>query len=73
MVENYLVSRGLHIPPPPTVRFHTGLKHPSGGIWPAMVALVTRGEDDVPLAIHRTFLARDGSGKAAHIRPSVLP
>jgi len=29
-----------------------------------MVALVTRGIDDVPLAIHRTFLARDGSGKA---------
>ena len=29
-----------------------------------MVALVTRGVDDVPLAIHRTFLARDGSGKA---------
>ena len=29
-----------------------------------MVALVTRGIDDVPLAIHRTFLARDGFGKA---------
>ena len=29
-----------------------------------MVALVTRGEDDTPLAIHRTFLARDGAGKA---------
>jgi hypothetical protein len=63
-VETYLVSRGLHIPPPPMLRFHTGLKHPSGGIWPAMVALVTRGEDDTPLAIHRTFLAGDGGGKA---------
>jgi hypothetical protein len=29
-----------------------------------MVALVSRGSDDTPLAIHRTFLARDGSGKA---------
>jgi hypothetical protein len=29
-----------------------------------MVALVTRGTDAAPLAIHRTFLARDGSGKA---------
>ena len=29
-----------------------------------MVALVTRGVDDAPLAIHRTFLARDGLGKA---------
>ena len=64
LVETYLASRGLHLPPPPTLRFHAGLKHPSGGIWPAMVALVTRGSDDTPLAIHRTFLARGGGGKA---------
>jgi hypothetical protein len=32
-----------------------------------MVALVTRGADDMRLAIHRTFLARDGSGKAPTI------
>jgi putative DNA primase/helicase len=64
LVETYLVSRGLCLPPPPTLRFHAGLKHSSGGIWPAMVGLVTRSTDDTPLAIHRTFLARDGSGKA---------
>ena len=29
-----------------------------------MVAQVTRGADNAPLAIHRTFLARDGGGKA---------
>jgi putative DNA primase/helicase len=63
-VETYLISRGLHIPLSPTLRFHSGLKHPSGGIWPAMVALVTRGEDDTPYAIHRTFLAWNGGGKA---------
>jgi putative DNA primase/helicase len=63
-VETYLASRGLRLPLPPTIRFHAKLKHPSGEIWPAMVALVTRGSDDMPLAIHRTFLARDGSGKA---------
>ena len=62
--ETYLLSRGLHLQPPPTLRFHGGLKHPSGGIWIAMVALVTRGEDDKSLAIHRTFLAHDGTGKA---------
>ena len=62
-VESYLHSRGLHLPPPATIRFHE-LKHPTGGIWPAMVALVTRGTDDAPMAIHRTFLARDGAGKA---------
>jgi putative DNA primase/helicase len=64
LVETYLASRGLQVPPPPTLRFHAGLKHPSGAIWPAMVGLVTRGSDDTPLAIHRTFLARNGGGKA---------
>jgi putative DNA primase/helicase len=64
LVEIYLGSRGLHLPPTPTLRFHAGLKHPSGGIWPAMIALVTRGTDDMPLAIHRTYLARDGGRKA---------
>ena len=60
----YLGSRALHHPTSDRIRFHAGLKHPSGGIWPAMVGLVTRGPDDAPLAIHRTFLALDGAGKA---------
>ena len=64
LVEIYLAARGLNLPIPPAVRFHRGLKHPAGSIWPVMVALVTRGSDDTPIAIHRTFLARDGSGKA---------
>jgi putative DNA primase/helicase len=64
LVEAYLASRGLHLPPPPTLRFHAGLKHPSGGIWPAMVGLVTPASDNTQLAIHRTFLAFNGSGKA---------
>jgi len=65
LAENYLNSRGLHGSLPVTLRFHPGLKHPSGSIWPAMVALVTRGEDDTPVAVHRTFIARNGAGKAA--------
>jgi hypothetical protein len=64
LVERYLQSRGLYITPPPTLRFHAELKHPDGGYWPAMVALVTGGSDNAPIGIHRTFLARDGSGKA---------
>ena len=63
-VEKYLRSRGLDLPWLETIRFHPGLKHPSAEVWPAMVGLVTRGVDDVPLAIHRTFLARDGRNKA---------
>ena len=63
-VETYLASRGIDLPPPDALRFHGGLKHPSGDIWPMMVALVTNGADGMPVAIHRTYLARDGSGKA---------
>jgi hypothetical protein len=66
LVETYLKSRGITCPPPPTLRFHPALRHsPSGLSWPAMVALVTHGVGKIPLGIHRTFLARDGSGKAA--------
>ena len=63
-VECYLQSRGISLPLPDALRFHPGLKHPSGALWPAMVALVTSGVDGAPVAIHRTFLARDGVGKA---------
>jgi putative DNA primase/helicase len=65
VVEAYLGSRGILMPVPATLRFHPAIRHPGGGLWPAMVALVTRGMDGIPLAIHRTFLAQDGHGKAA--------
>ena len=64
LVKSYFVSRGLYLPPTSMLRFYPGLKHPSGSVWPAMVARVTRGSDNTPLGIHRTFLARDGAGKA---------
>lgn len=64
VAETYLQSRGLNLPIPSILRFHAELRHPSGDVWPTMVALVTRGPDDARLAIHRTFLARDGSDKA---------
>jgi putative DNA primase/helicase len=62
--QDYLAKRGLQLSTPSSLRFHPRLKHPTGGIWPGMVALVTRGGDRMPVAIHRTFLARDGSAKA---------
>ena len=64
LAESYLQSRGLRLALPSTLRFQSRLKHSSGDLWPALVALVSRGSDNEPLAIHRTFLARDGSGKA---------
>ena len=63
-VETYLRSRRLTVSVPDSIRFYAGLKHPLGAVWPAMVALVTQGADGKPIGIHRTFLARDGNGKA---------
>jgi hypothetical protein len=63
-VATYLRSRGLDLPASPVLRFHAGLKHPSGGVWLAMVALVTQGIAGKPIGIHRTFLGCDGEGKA---------
>lgn len=64
LVEVYLASRSITLSPPPALRFHPALRHPSGAAWPAMVAIVTDGVGEEPLGIHRTFLARDGQGKA---------
>jgi len=64
LAETYLRSRGINLALPPTIRFHPCLKHPGGGTLPGMVALVTRGHDRMPLAIHRTYLSREGSEKA---------
>jgi len=59
-VENYLRGRGLSLPVPGVLRYHPALKHPSGSVWPGMVALVMDGLQNLPVAIHRTFLSRDG-------------
>jgi len=71
-VETYLRSRRIECFATPALRFHAGLKHLSGGLWPAMVALVTHGETGSPIAIHRTFLARDGQGKAPVDPPKMM-
>lgn len=63
LVQTYLESRGLTLPAEAPIRFLPLHKHPSGGSWPTMLSLV-QSRDNVPQAIHRTFLARDGSTKA---------
>ncbi len=64
LIQVYLRSRGIRIALPGTIKFHSGLKHRVGSIWPAMIALVTQGRDNRPMGVHRTYLARDGRGKA---------
>lgn len=63
LVEVYMRSRGITIPPPLSLRFHPSLKHPTGVFAPAMVAGVQNREGRI-VAIHRTWLKPDGSGKA---------
>lgn len=64
LVQIYLRSRGIRIGIPGSIKFHAGLKHRTSSIWPAMIALVTHGRDNRPIGIHRTYLSRDGRGKA---------
>jgi hypothetical protein len=64
LADAYLASRGIFGPLPASLRFHPGLKHPSGSRWPAMVALVTDGMTGKPVAIHRTFPTRDAKRNA---------
>lgn len=63
LAEAYLASRGITVGSS-ALRFHPSLKHPSGSRWPAMVALVVDGLTGKPIAIHRTFVTRNGNGKA---------
>ena len=70
LVETYLRSRGITIPPPLSLRFAPQLQHRTvtkpivKSIHPAMVALVTRGTDNTPLGIHRTYLSATGAKPA---------
>jgi phage/plasmid primase-like uncharacterized protein len=61
----YLAARGLVGEASPALRFHPALRHPNApGTFPAMVALIVSTQTGEPVAIHRTYLRRDGSGKA---------
>lgn len=62
--ETYLAARGITIAPPPTLRFAYLTHQPSGRRCPTMVAAVTVWPAARPSAIHRTYLAEDGRGKA---------
>ena len=69
-VERHWLARGLdELPMPTTIRAsRSWLRHPEGGSRPAMIALVQHVERG-PVAIHRTWLAIDGSAKASFREP----
>lgn len=67
MVEQYLHGRWLTGSIPPTLRYLPDCPHkPTQRRYMAMVAAVTRWPDRQPVAIHRTYLKPDGSGKIEH-------
>lgn len=63
--EIYLASRGLpNLAVSPALRFLASCSHPSGvGRYPALVASVVDAAGEL-IAVHRTYLREDGSGKA---------
>ena len=65
LVERYLRSRGITIPPPFSLRWMPSCKHgPTEAYLPEMVAKVVNVDDEF-VAVHRTFLRADSAGKAA--------
>ena len=65
LVEIYLRSRGITLPVPSSLRFLPQTKHSlTDQLLPAMIAAVTIWPERRPCAVHRTFLATDGQGKA---------
>lgn len=58
LAERYLRKRNIKPPFPKSLRFHPSLMHaPSQVRRPAMIGLVTAGDENLPIGIHRTFLA----------------
>lgn len=67
LADAYLTARGLPgLASSAALRFRLDTPHPSGGKLPALVALVQDMAGE-PVAIHRTFLTRDG--RKASVEP----
>ena len=66
VAAKYLLSRGCSLPPPDgDLRWLPAHRHPAGEAWPVLVGLVTHAVTNAPLTLHRTWIARDGDGKAS--------
>jgi putative DNA primase/helicase len=64
IVEPYLAGRAIALPPEPVIRFLPNAKHaPTGRRFGCMLSVMHDAEGRIP-AVHRTFLAPGGAGKA---------
>ena len=69
IIETYLGGRIILCPIPETIRLHRALRHrESGCCRPAMVGAVEHAEHGF-VGVHCTYLAPDGSAKAAAMEP----
>jgi putative DNA primase/helicase len=70
--ETYLASRGLRLPETPDLLFHPDLTYwDTRTGYPALIAIV-RDAAGEQIAIHRTYLALDGSGKGDVPKPRMM-
>jgi putative DNA primase/helicase len=60
VAAQYLRSRHCVVPAYGDLRWHPSLKHPSGYVGPALVALITDVETNEPLSLHRTWITANG-------------
>ena len=64
VAQSYLAKRGITHPLPPTLRFLHARHTPSQNVLPCMIGAATLAADHSVIAVHRTFLKSDGSGKS---------
>jgi hypothetical protein len=73
VVAAYLHGRGLVGPYPASLRFLPACWHtPTAQTHPAMIAAVTRWPVGDVVAVHRTYLKPDGSGKIDHLQARMM-
>lgn len=70
MAETYLRGRGVTCPLPDSLRFHPACWH--GATAQRLPALVARVDGLPRLAVHRTYLRPDGTGKAEVDPPKAM-
>jgi hypothetical protein len=69
---DYLNARRCVVPPEDSdLRYHPALRHPSGYVGPALIALVTDAATNQPITLHRTWIKSNGS-KAEVESPRLL-
>lgn len=69
VAADYLRTRRCAIPPENgDLRWHPAMKHPSGYVGPALVALITNIHTRKPLSLHRTWITPTGKADVQPVK-----